>query len=101
VRPAAAGEAAGADHLAGSRLAREAGADFEPLGVFVFASVRFAALRRVQEKSSAPQSRLVCIHLQSLLGRKMSREKKSNSTAARIKTKNRQERKNQRRANAN
>jgi hypothetical protein len=64
VRPAAAGNAARADHLSGHRLAGESDADDESLGILVFAGVRFAAFGRVQEESSAPQSRLAYIHLQ-------------------------------------
>jgi hypothetical protein len=52
-----------AGRLAPSRVAGEADANDEPLGVFVFAGVRFA-LGRVQEESSAPHLRLAYIHLQ-------------------------------------
>jgi hypothetical protein len=64
VRSAAAGDAARADHLTGDRVVREADANNESLGILVFAGVRFAAFRRVQEEPSAPQSRLAYIHLQ-------------------------------------
>jgi hypothetical protein len=97
VGPAAAGRAARAHHLAGNRVAREADANDEPFGILVFAGVRFAAFRRVQEKSAVPRSRLVCIHLRSLLSQIIGARKKSNSTAPRIKTKSG---KDQRRANA-
>jgi hypothetical protein len=56
----------------------------------MFAGIRFAAFGRVQEKPSAPHSRLVCNHLQHLLKPSIgAAQKKSNSTAPRIKTKNR------------
>jgi hypothetical protein len=48
-------------------LAGKADADDESLRIFVFAGVRFAAFRRVQEKPPVPQSRLACKHLQELL----------------------------------
>jgi hypothetical protein len=48
-------------------LAWEADANDESLWVLVFTGVRFAAFGRVQEKPSAPQSRLACNHLQELL----------------------------------
>jgi hypothetical protein len=67
VAAAAARKASRAGHLARNRLAGEADADDEPLGILVFAGVRFAAFGRVQEKPSVPQSRLVCNHLQELL----------------------------------
>jgi hypothetical protein len=101
VRPAAAGNATRADHLSSHRIAREADANDEPFGVFVFAGVRFAAFGRVQEEPSAPQSRLACNHLQRLLDRFIGSRKKSNSTALRIKKKIRKGGENQRRANAN
>jgi hypothetical protein len=43
VGPAAAGNATRADHLASHRIAGESDANDEPFGIFVFASVRFAA----------------------------------------------------------
>jgi hypothetical protein len=46
-------------------VAGEADANNEPLGVFVFAGVRFA-VGRVQEEPSAPHLRLACIHLPDL-----------------------------------
>jgi hypothetical protein len=64
VRPAAAGNAARADHLARDRVARKADANDESLGILMFAGVRFTAFGRVQEEPSAPQSRLAYIHLQ-------------------------------------
>ncbi|MGH9143666.1 MAG: hypothetical protein ACRD2I_21225 [Vicinamibacterales bacterium] len=64
MRPAAAGDAARADHLSRDRMPWESDADDEPFRVFVFAGVRFATFRRVQEEASAPQLRLVCNHLQ-------------------------------------
>jgi len=67
VGPAAAGNATRADHLARDGIAGESDANDEPFGIFVFAGVRFA-FGRVQEKPSTPQSRLVCNHLQDLLG---------------------------------
>jgi hypothetical protein len=76
VRPAAARDAARAHHLAWHRLAGESDANDEPLGVLVFAGVRFAPFGRVQEEPSAPRSRLACIHLQSLLSLNYRREKK-------------------------
>jgi hypothetical protein len=62
VRPAAGG-ATRADHLSTDRVAGESDANDEPLRVLVFAGVRFARFRRVQEEPSAPQSRLACQHL--------------------------------------
>jgi hypothetical protein len=67
VAATAARKTARAHHLARNRLAGKTDANDEPLGIFVFAGVRFAAFRRVQEKSSVPQSRLACHHLQELL----------------------------------
>jgi hypothetical protein len=64
VRPASAGHAARAHHLAWDRLAREADANDEALGILVFAGIRFAAFGRVQEEASVPRSRLAYIHLQ-------------------------------------
>jgi hypothetical protein len=63
VGPAAAGNATRADHLSRDRIAGEPDADDEPLRILMFAGVRFAPFGRVQEESSAPQSRLVCNHL--------------------------------------
>jgi hypothetical protein len=67
VAATAARKASRADHLAHNRLAAEADANDESLRIFVFAGVRFAAFGRVQEKPSAPQSRLTCNHRQELL----------------------------------
>jgi hypothetical protein len=67
VGPAAAGDATRADHPARDWIARESDANDETFGILVFAGVRFAAFGRVQEKPSAPQSRLICNHLQKLL----------------------------------
>jgi hypothetical protein len=64
VATAAAVEAARADHLAGYRIARESDADDESLGILMFAGVDFAAIGRVEEEPSAPQTRLACNHLQ-------------------------------------
>jgi hypothetical protein len=100
VGPAAAGDATRADHLARDGITRESDANDEPLGILVFAGVRFAAFGRVQEEPSAPQSRLACNHLQKLLNGFIGARKKSNSSAPRIKEKNRKGGENQRRANA-
>jgi hypothetical protein len=67
VAAAAARKASRADHPPSDRLPWEAYANDEPLGILVFAGVRFAAFGRVQEKPSAPQTRLACNHLQELL----------------------------------
>jgi hypothetical protein len=67
----------------------------------VFAGVRLAAFGRVQEEPSAPQMRLACVHLQDSSPEIIDVTKKSNTTALRIKEKNRKDRKDQRRANAN
>jgi hypothetical protein len=61
---AAAVEPTRADHLARYRMTRESDTDDESLGILVFAGVDLAAFGRVEEKSSAPQTRLACNHLQ-------------------------------------
>jgi hypothetical protein len=102
VRPAAAGNAARADHLASDRAAREVDANNESLGILVFAGVRFAAFGRVQEEPSAPQTRLAYIHLQNSSVEIIGTRKKSNRSTLRIKEKKQKKiGKNQRRANAN
>jgi hypothetical protein len=68
MRPPAGGSAWGP-------VAREADADDEPLGVFVFAGVRFA-VGRVQEEPSAPHLRLAYIHLQTSNPKKYRLQKK-------------------------
>jgi len=54
---------AGAGERSRLLVSRCADANREPLGVFVFAAVRFVG--RVKEESAVPHSRLVCFHLQS------------------------------------
>jgi hypothetical protein len=76
VATAAAVEAACADHLAGYRIARESDADDESLGILMFAGVHLAALGRVEEESSAPQTRLACNHLQASSAKKYRRKKR-------------------------
>jgi hypothetical protein len=76
VAAATAGKASRADHLARDRVAGEADADDESLGILVLAGVRFAAFGRVQEEPSAPQTRLACNHLRLLLAQIYRREKK-------------------------
>ena len=86
----------------------DADADAEPFGVFVVAGVRIATVGRMEKKTSAPHSRLVCNHLQPsfrtlilCIGRK-SRRKQSNSSVRSIKTKKQKSlRQRARRAKAN
>jgi hypothetical protein len=91
VRPAAAGDATRAHHLARDRITREADADDESFGILVFAGVRLAVFRRVQEETSTPRPRLACIHLRNSFIFSIDTKKKSNSTALRIKKKNRKD----------
>jgi len=53
----AAGELAGRDGTAGPD------SNVEPLGILVLAGVRIMCIRRVEEETSAPHSRLAYIHL--------------------------------------
>ena len=68
-----------------------AGADDEAFGVLELAAVRFAAIRRVKEETSAPHMRLVCNHLQCLLLQGLRRKtnifNQSNSTARAVNNK--------------
>jgi hypothetical protein len=76
VAAAAAVETTCADHLAGYRIARESDADDESLGVLMFPGIDFAAVGRVEEESPAPQTRLVCNHLQASSAKTIGRKKR-------------------------
>jgi hypothetical protein len=52
-------------------IVRNADANGQTLGILVFAGVRLA-IRRVQEKTSTPQTRLAYTHLSRLLKKKIS-----------------------------
>jgi hypothetical protein len=62
--PAAREAAAAADHPTSCGRSCRPNPDDESFGILMFCGVRFARIRRVQEESSAPQSRLACNHLQ-------------------------------------
>jgi len=55
---------AAAHDLTGGSSRFHPDANAESLGILVFAGVRLAAIGRVQEETSAPQTRLAYIHLQ-------------------------------------